>query len=266
MAPPYRAGRVEAQVHAKRLTGSPEPWLCVTEFSAEPDEVVSTTRDVLDEVSAACVGCVVRVVRRKQVLDWYVPSEGPRVRIPLAREYWIGSGAERGMIGGADWLSAWWESAFAQGMIHALAKLDRRTMVGVLCDVALSVVSRLRERRVAQGVLGETETRLVTTMERVYRETDDPWPALAPIRDTDRRDARAIAIVAFDLERAASMIPEQSWASWWASFYPTSLEMNLQTATGSRPPLNLPGAMRARLPMDRLVTLFRRNARRIREP
>lgn len=264
MAPPYRAGRVEAHVYAKRLTGSPEPWIEVAAFSAEPDEVVSTTRDVLDEVSVACVGCVVRVVRRKQVLDWYVPAEGSRVRIPLAREYWIGSGAEPGVVGGADWLTAWWESAFALGMLHALAKLDRRTAVGVLCDVALSVVSRLRERRVAEYVLGEMETRLLTTMERVYRETDVSWPAIIPIRETDRRDARALSVVAFDLERAASMIPEQSWALWWGSFSPNVLEMDLHTAAGKRPPLDLPGAMRARLPMDRLVALFRQNARRIR--
>jgi len=264
VAPPHREGRVEAQVFAKRLTGSPEPWLRVAEFSAEPDEVATMTRDVVDEVAAQHVGSVVRVVRRKQVFDWYVPDAGPRVRIPLAREFWLGSSVPSRVIGGADWITAWYESTHAPGMMHALAKLNRRTLVRVLCDVSLSITSILRSRGRAERDVSAIEAAILAIME-VLGDPDAETAFVVAVPAPRERDARNLADGVVRPLQAATMSLGATWQEWSnGSFFPESLTTALQSAAG--PSFDLPAAMRARLPMPRLVALLAPVMRRAREP
>lgn len=254
----------------KRLTGSPEPWVRVAEFSAEPDEVVATTRDVVDEVAARYVGCVVRVVRRKQVFDWYVPVAGPRVRVPLAREFWIGSSTPTRVIGGADWITAWWESTDAAGMMHALARLDRRTAVGVLCGVALSLLPTLRARRRPTYDVENIEV-IETVLRAIAEKLRDPKSDLRPSAELPAVrspvDTSAMVAVAADLEFAAASLGS-TWQVWSStSFFPKTLADRLEFAAAPQvPPFDLPAAMRAQMPMERLLALFAPMMRRAREP
>lgn len=122
------AQRIHVRVVARRLTGAPESWVPVDTFSADAGECMARIADEAVSLSTKHAGDVLgfRLSARvggAGVVYWYVPNEGPPVRVPAADPTWGDKDVTR-HARGRDWLSAWTESTHPGRMLEALGRVS----------------------------------------------------------------------------------------------------------------------------------------------